>query len=62
MSKKEEKTEALKKHLGNVIECKECGSKKHSTKEHDKDATKEEHKNNPEERAQKETEEDEEKE
>lgn len=30
--KHEAKSEALKKHLGNVI-CKTCGSKKHSTKE-----------------------------
>jgi len=51
MSKKEAKSEALKKKLGNVIECKECGSKKHRTKDHeeeggkdDKNDTKEEDK------------------
>lgn len=33
---KSSKSEALKKHLGNVV-CTECGSKKHKTKEHGKE-------------------------
>lgn len=31
--KKSSKSEALKKHLGNVV-CTKCGSKKHSSKDH----------------------------
>lgn len=59
--KKSAKSEALKKHLGNVV-CTKCGSKKHSSKEHDPGATKENHKNNSGERAEKEVEKEEEEE
>jgi len=54
---KSSKTEALKKHLGNVI-CTKCDSKKHSTKNHGS-MTKSLHKESGEQKAEKETESDE---
>lgn len=56
------KSEALKKHLGNNIGyCPKC-EKKHEKGKHDPGATKENHKNNSEERAEKEVEKEEEEE